>query len=222
MMGAKYSHTSYSHKPCKTKTTHRTTTQTRHLEEEHRYHHQPDKCAEEESSVKVTAKVNEAGLYSVTENVFYKFVILHAETDIEEALRIKNMLEEEFHLKPGIIFAEMPAGAHIMNTLDTAINGSAWTIILLTQNFLNETWCEFQSHATLINSINMRHKYNTVIPVRPKNNFLPRDKTPFLLRLINALEENRPAFTQQVAKAFQEHQYLKQHAIWKAERTRRQ
>uniref|UniRef100_A0A8C5PKW2 TIR domain-containing adapter molecule 2 n=1 Tax=Leptobrachium leishanense TaxID=445787 RepID=A0A8C5PKW2_9ANUR len=162
------------------------------------------------------------GLYGQTDNVFYKFVILHAERDIQEAMRIKNMLEEEFQIKPGIIFDDMPAGQHIMKALDNAINGSAWTILLLTENFLKEAWCEFQSHATLMNSINMHHKYNTVIPVRPKKNFLPREKTPFILRLINALEEGRPAFIQQVHKTFQEEMYQKQHSIWRAERSFRQ
>ncbi|XP_053330253.1 TIR domain-containing adapter molecule 2 [Spea bombifrons] len=156
-----------------------------------------------------------------TEDVFYKFVILHAEADISEALRIKNMLENDFSIKPGIIFAELPAGGYVLKTLDNAVNGSAWTILLLTKNFLTETWCEFQSHATLINSINMCHKYNTVIPVRPKKNYLPRENTPFILKLINALEEGSPGFTQQVQKTFQEQRYLKQHALWKAEKASR-
>ncbi|KAM8960786.1 TIR domain-containing adapter molecule 2 [Pelodytes ibericus] len=160
------------------------------------------------------------GLDNEPEDVFYKFVVLHAETDIQEALRIKNMLEEEFHIKPGIIFAELPAGQHILTALDNAVNGSAWTILLLTENFLTETWCDFQSHATLMNSINRRHKYNTVIPVRPQKKYLSREKTPFVLKLINALEENSPAFAHQVKKTFQDQLYQKQQAIWKAERQR--
>ncbi|CAI9562208.1 unnamed protein product [Staurois parvus] len=154
------------------------------------------------------------------EEVFYKFVILHAETDINEAMRLKDLLQDTFHVKPGLIFAEMPAGQHILQTLDNAVNGSAWTILLLTENFLKETWCEFQSHATLINSINMHHKYNTMIPVRPKDNYLPRDKTPFPINLFNALEEKSPEFNLLVERTFQESIYQKHYATWKAEKER--
>ncbi|KAM9330933.1 TIR domain-containing adapter molecule 2 [Gastrophryne carolinensis] len=152
------------------------------------------------------------------EAVFYKFVILHAESDISDALRMKTLLQDTLQVKPGLIFAEMPAGQHILKTLEDAVNGSAWTIILLTENFVKETWCEFQSHAMLINSINNDHKYNTVIPVRPKDNYLPRDRTPFPISLINALEEQNSEFTWLVERTFQESKYQKQYAIWKAEK----
>ncbi|XP_075457471.1 TIR domain-containing adapter molecule 2 [Ascaphus truei] len=162
--------------------------------------------------------INGEKMYKDSEDVFYKFVILHSTTDINEALRVKNLLQGQFHIRPGIIFAEMPAGRHILKNLEDAINSSAWTILLLTENFLNETWCEFQFHATLINSVNMQHKYNSVIPVRPETHFLPRKKTPMMLQLINALEERSPAFRQQVEKTFKESQFQKQRTIWKAER----
>ncbi|XP_069818792.1 TIR domain-containing adapter molecule 2 [Dendropsophus ebraccatus] len=151
-------------------------------------------------------------------DIFYKFVILHAATDELEAIRVKNMLQDEFNIKPGLIFAEMPAGQQILKNLDDAVNGSAWTILLLTENFLRETWCEFQSHATLINSIHMCHKYNSVIPVRPRDNYLPREKTPFALKLINALEEKNPEFSKQVERTFRDSLYKKQYDIWKAEK----
>ncbi|KAM3938980.1 TIR domain-containing adapter molecule 2 [Leptodactylus fuscus] len=151
-------------------------------------------------------------------DLFYQFVILHAETDELEAIRMKNMLQDKFNIKPGIIFAEMPAGQQILKNLEDAVNGSAWTILLLTENFLRETWCDFQSHATLINSIHMQHKYNSVIPVRPKDNYLPREKTPFALRLINALEEGNPEFPRQVEKTFRDSLYKKQYDIWKSEK----
>ncbi|XP_044131848.1 TIR domain-containing adapter molecule 2 isoform X2 [Bufo gargarizans] len=161
-----------------------------------------------------TAEITKAGDC----NIFYKFVILHAETDELEAIRVKNMLQDEFNIKPGIIFAEMPAGQQILKNLDDAVNGSAWTILLLTENFLREAWCEFHSHATLINSIYMHHKYNSVIPMRPKDNYLPREKTPFALKLINALEEGNSEFSKQVAKTFRDNLYKKQYNIWKAEK----
>ncbi|KAM4053407.1 TIR domain-containing adapter molecule 2 [Anomaloglossus baeobatrachus] len=168
--------------------------------------------AKEKSSS--TIEINKAR----DEDIFYKFVILHAETDELEAIRFKNILQDKFNIKPGIIFAEMPAGEQILKNLDHAVNGSAWTILLLTVNFLREAWCDFQSHATLINSVHMHHKYNCVIPVRPRDNYLPREKTPFALKLINALEEGNPEFPKQVEKTFRDSLYKKQYDIWKAEK----
>ncbi|XP_062456471.1 uncharacterized protein LOC134153918 [Rhea pennata] len=152
------------------------------------------------------------------EDVFYKFVILHAENDVDEAIRIQNLLQNEFCIKPGIIFAEMPCGKHILENLSDAVNGSAWTIILLTENFLNGRWCEFQSYTCLVNALNKQHKYNSVIPVRPLNNPLPREKTPFALQAINALEEDSPGFAKQVERVFQEPTYRQLRDIWRRER----
>ncbi|XP_064358039.1 TIR domain-containing adapter molecule 2 [Dromaius novaehollandiae] len=162
-----------------------------------------------------------SGVCSSNENiegVFYKFVILHAENDVDEAIRIQNLLQNKFCIKPGIIFAEMPCGKHILENLSDAVNDSAWTIILLTENFLNGPWCEFQSYTCLVNALNKQHKYNSVIPVRPVNNPLPREKIPFALQAINALEEDSPGFAKQVERIFQESTYRQQREIWRRER----
>ncbi|XP_035876564.1 TIR domain-containing adapter molecule 2 isoform X1 [Phyllostomus discolor] len=152
------------------------------------------------------------------EEVFFKFVILHAEDDISEALRVQDLLQNGFGIKPGIIFAEMPGGRQHLQNLDDAVNGSAWTILLLTENFLRDTWCKFQFYTSLMNSVNRQHKYNSVIPMRPLNNPLPRDRTPFALRTINALEEDSRGFHIQVERIFQESVYKTQQAIWKETR----
>uniref|UniRef100_A0A4X2KVY8 TIR domain-containing adapter molecule 2 n=2 Tax=Vombatus ursinus TaxID=29139 RepID=A0A4X2KVY8_VOMUR len=109
----------------------------------------------------------------------------------------------------------MPCGRQHLQNLDDAVNGSAWTIFLLTENFLRDTWCNFQFYTSLMNSINKQHKYNSVIPMRPLNNPLPRDRTPFALQTINALEEESCGFRKQVEKIFQDSVYEKQKAIWK-------
>ncbi|CAM5154942.1 unnamed protein product [Natator depressus] len=152
------------------------------------------------------------------EDVFYKFVILHAQNDADEASRLRHLLQNNFCIKPGIIFAEMPSGRHFLQNLNDAVNRSAWTIILLTEHFLSEAWCEFQSYASLMNALNKQHKYNSVIPLRPLNNPLPREKTPCVLQAINALEEDSPGFAKQVEKIFQESKYRQQQAMWKKER----
>lgn len=152
------------------------------------------------------------------EDVFLKFVILHAEDDINEALRVQDLLQNDFGIKPGIIFAEMPCGRQHLQNLDDAVNGSAWTILLLTENFLRDTWCKFQFYTSLMNSVNRQHKYNSVIPMRPLNKPLPRERTPFALRTINALEEESRGFPTQVERIFQESVYKIQQAIWKETR----
>ena len=128
------------------------------------------------------------------------------------------LLENDFGIKPGIIFAEMPCGRQHLQNLDDAINRSAWTILLLTENFLRDTWCKFQFYSSLMNSVNRQHKYNSVIPMRPLNNPLPRERTPFALRTINALEEESRGFPTQVERIFQESVYRIQQAIWKETR----
>ncbi|KAM5298298.1 TIR domain-containing adapter molecule 2 [Ctenodactylus gundi] len=152
------------------------------------------------------------------EEVFFKFVILHAEDDIDEALRVQDLLQNDFGIKPGIIFAEMPCGRQHLQNLDDAVNGSAWTILLLTENFLRDTWCNFQFYTSLMNSVNRQHKYNSVIPMRPLNNPLPRERTPFALQTINALEEESLGFSTQVERIFQESVYKSQQTVWKQTR----
>ncbi|XP_044517760.1 TIR domain-containing adapter molecule 2 [Gracilinanus agilis] len=169
---------------------------------------------EEEEKERVEDRSEE----DLDEEIFFKFVILHADDDIHEALRVQEMLQNDFGIKPGIIFAEMPCGRQHLQNLDDAVNGSAWTIFLLTENFLRDTWCNFQFYTSLMNSVNRQHKYNSVIPMRPLNNPLPRNRTPFALQTINALEEKSCGFCKQVEKIFQDSVYEKQKAIWKTEK----
>ena len=49
--------------------------------------------------------VEESPEEDTEEEVFLKFVILHAEEDTAEALRVQSLLENDFGIKPGIIFA---------------------------------------------------------------------------------------------------------------------
>ncbi|XP_072453199.1 TIR domain-containing adapter molecule 2 [Notamacropus eugenii] len=181
--------------------------------------HDKDLKELEEEEKKEEEGAEELSKEDLEEEVFFKFVILHAEDDTDEALRVQEMLQNQFGIKPGIIYAEMPCGKQHLQNLDDAVNGSAWTIFLLTENFLRDTWCNFQFYTSLMNSINRQHKYNSVIPMRPLNNPLPRDRTPFALQTINALEEKSWGFHKQVEKIFQDSVYEKQKAIWKDSKT---
>uniref|UniRef100_A0A2D4NRZ9 TIR domain-containing adapter molecule 2 n=1 Tax=Micrurus surinamensis TaxID=129470 RepID=A0A2D4NRZ9_MICSU len=150
-----------------------------------------------------------------SEDEFYRFVILHAEEDIEEAIRVQGLLQNEYCIKPGIIFAEMPSGRHLLENLTDAINDSAWIIILLTENFLRDLWCEFQSYTSLFGALTIPHKHNSVIPFRPRNRPLPCERTPFILQYVNILQEDSPGFSVQVKKTFQEAQYRQQEKMWR-------
>ncbi|KAM6475471.1 TIR domain-containing adapter molecule 2 [Liasis olivaceus] len=149
------------------------------------------------------------------EDRFYRFVILHAEEDIEEAIRVQDLLQNEYCIKPGLIFAEMPSGRHLLENLTNAMNDSAWIIILLTENFLRDLWCEFQSYTSLLGALTIPHKYNSVIPMRPRNKPLPWERTPFILQCINVLQEDSPGFSDQVKKTFQEARYRQQEEVWR-------
>ncbi|XP_062985570.1 TIR domain-containing adapter molecule 2 [Elgaria multicarinata webbii] len=164
---------------------------------------------ENSCQINIQERSDEAG------DIFYRFVILHADDDVEEAVRVQDLLQNEFCIKPGIIFAEMPSGRHLLENLNDAVNGSAWTIILLTENFLSELWCQFQSYTSLFGALTIPHKCNTVIPMRLRNNPLPREKIPFILQSINALQEDSPGFAEQVKKTFQESTYRQQQAMWR-------
>ena len=68
-----------------------------------------------------------------TEAVFCKLVMLCADNDADEAIQIQNLLQYVFCIKSGIVFAVMPCSEHVLENFSDAVNGSAWTIMLLTK-----------------------------------------------------------------------------------------
>ncbi|XP_026783416.3 TIR domain-containing adapter molecule 1 [Pangasianodon hypophthalmus] len=125
------------------------------------------------------------------EGMFYAFVILHAEEDSEEAMRLKSRLES-ISSTTGATFSEDFAvpGQSTFRCVEDAIENSAFVMLLLTANFnthLNET----NADSALMNSIEKPHKYNTVIPLLPRANGLTRDQMPYALRTKNPLDEMR-------------------------------
>lgn len=125
------------------------------------------------------------------EDMFYAFVILHAQEDSEEAVRLKSRLES-ISSTTGATFSEDFAvpGQSTFRCVEDAIENSAFVLLLLTPNFnthLNET----NTDSALMNSIEKPHKYNTVIPLLPRANGLTRDQMPLILRTKNPLDETR-------------------------------
>ncbi|XP_067872669.1 TIR domain-containing adapter molecule 1 [Heterodontus francisci] len=136
------------------------------------------------------------------ENKFYPFVILHASEDVEIAESMRVKLESLVNMEGATFFEEFSLpGLSPIKCIEDAINNSAFTILLLTNNF-NSCWEEYKTNIVLMHSINNQHKYNTVIPLLAKKNRLRKDEIPFALSGINSLDENSKHFERHVEKMF--------------------
>lgn len=126
------------------------------------------------------------------EEVFYAFVILHAPEDVAMAESIKDRVEAAIGSgSRGAVFSENFAvpGRSTLKCVEDAINNSAFAFLLLTRNF-NTRMLELETNSALINAIHCKHKYNTVIPLLPRKNGMPRESIPMVLWTIVPLEEN--------------------------------
>ncbi|KAJ8278339.1 hypothetical protein GJAV_G00086550 [Gymnothorax javanicus] len=148
------------------------------------------------------------------EEEFYSFVILHSPKDAELAGRLRERLES-LVVGPGATFAQDFAvpGTHRLTCVDEAINNSAFTILLLSRNF-NPRMLEFESNCALMSSIEHRHKYNTVIPLFPSENRLPREMVPGSLQIYVPLEEGSVGFERKARKAMAQDRIERQRSVW--------
>nr|XP_057922838.1 TIR domain-containing adapter molecule 1 [Doryrhamphus excisus] len=154
------------------------------------------------------------------EVIFYSFVILHAPEDAEAAEIMKEKLETVIGHK-GATFSEDFAipGMSTLKCVEDAINNSAFTLLLLTRNF-NTRMLEVKTNSALINSINKQHKHNTVIPVLPKDNRMPKHKLPIVLQTLVPLEESK-CFENKIKKALSSAKINNQKRIWSEEQRTR-
>ncbi|XP_023124681.2 TIR domain-containing adapter molecule 1 [Amphiprion ocellaris] len=150
------------------------------------------------------------------EEVFYAFVILHAPEDVDAAECMREKLEKVTSSE-GATFSEDFAipGKSTLKCVEDAINNSAFTFLLLTCNF-NTRMLEMKANSALINSINKKHKYNTVIPLLPRENCMPRQCIPLPLQTIVPLEENK-SFERKIQKSLSPARIGKQRRIWTEE-----
>lgn len=150
------------------------------------------------------------------EDMFYAFVILHAQEDSEEAVRLKSRLEK-ISLTTGATFSEDFAvpGQSTFRCVEEAIENSAFVMLLLTPNF-NTHLNEANTDSALMNSLEKPHKYNTVIPLLPRANGLTRDQMPLILRTKNPLDEirDRDVFEKKVQKVLDWKNIKKQKLMW--------
>ncbi|KAJ8374512.1 hypothetical protein SKAU_G00050920 [Synaphobranchus kaupii] len=151
------------------------------------------------------------------EEEFFSFVILHAPEDVDLAGRLQERLEP-LVVGNGTTFSDFAIpGKHRLSCVDDAINNSAFTILLLSQNF-NSRMLEFECNCALMSSIENRHKSNTVIPLLPSENRLPREHIPASLRILVSLEEGARGFDMKVKKAMGRDNIERQKYAWRQER----
>ncbi|TSK53730.1 TIR domain-containing adapter molecule 1 [Bagarius yarrelli] len=158
-----------------------------------------------------------------TEDMFYAFVILHAQEDFNEAVRLKNRLES-ISSTIGATFAEdfeMP-GYSTFKCIEDAIENSAYIMLLLTTNF-NDHLNETNTDSALMNSIDKTHKYNTVIPLLPRTNGLSREQMRPVLKTKNPLDEtkDREFFQRMVRKVLDSKNIQRQKLMWKKEQLKK-
>nr|XP_019955201.1 PREDICTED: TIR domain-containing adapter molecule 1-like [Paralichthys olivaceus] len=147
------------------------------------------------------------------EAIFYAFVILHSPEDTDVAESMKEQMEM-FSGCEGATFSGDFAipGKSTLRCVEDAINNSAFTLLLLTRNF-NTRMLEMETETALINSINNKHKHNTVIPLLPRENSMPRQSMPMVLSTLIPLEENRN-FEKKVKRSLCQVNVKKQKKIW--------
>ncbi|KAL2090229.1 hypothetical protein ACEWY4_014917 [Coilia grayii] len=153
--------------------------------------------------------------------VFYSFVILHAPEDAEEAEELRSTLEGATS-GTGATFSQDFAipGRSTLTCLDDAIDNSAFTVLLLSRNFTTRMQ-EVLTDSALINSIQQRHKYNSVIPLVPRRNPLAQDSLPKVLRTIVQLKEASRTFSTNARRAISPEKVALQRRKWQEEQEAR-
>lgn len=144
---------------------------------------------------------------------FYAFVILHAPEDADMAESMKEKLEKVIGSE-GATFSDDFAtpGKSTLRCVEDAINNTAFTFLLLTPNF-NSRMLDMETNSALINSLNRKHKYNTVIPLLPRENCIPRRSIPLVLQTIVPLEENKN-FERKVLKSLSPAKIRRLEKMW--------
>uniref|UniRef100_A0A8C3V3J3 TIR domain-containing adapter molecule 1 n=1 Tax=Catharus ustulatus TaxID=91951 RepID=A0A8C3V3J3_CATUS len=156
-----------------------------------------------------------------SEPEFYSFVVLHASEDLLVARRVKNLLES-LGVRDGATLSEefLIAGCSQMDCFQTAIENSAFIILLLTKNFLCKL-CLFQTDTALMQSILEPSKQNSVIPFLPRTDALESSEIPRMLSVLVTLNESSPAFSTNVLKTFDPKRIREKKAQWEQEQRRK-
>ncbi|XP_017689117.1 PREDICTED: TIR domain-containing adapter molecule 1 [Lepidothrix coronata] len=145
---------------------------------------------------------------------FFTFVVLHASEDEIVAQRVKNRLES-MGVSNGATLCEdfSVAGRSRMGGFLEAMENSAFTILLLTRNFMCNL-CLFQTDTALMQSIQDPSKHYSVIPFLPKENALEQGQIPRMLSALVTLDESSPLFPRVVSNTFNPKKISQKKAMW--------
>uniref|UniRef100_A0A8C1SML7 Toll-like receptor adaptor molecule 1 n=1 Tax=Cyprinus carpio TaxID=7962 RepID=A0A8C1SML7_CYPCA len=151
---------------------------------------------------------------SDVEETFYDFVILHEVEDADEAQRLRDKLESIIR-GVGATFSDEFAqpGKSTLRCMEDAIENSAFTLLLLTQNF-NSNLGATSADSAIVNSLENHHKMNSVIPLLPRKNCLSRKSFPLVLKTKVALDESSRMFERNAQKAIAPEKVAFQKTIW--------
>ncbi|NWI51629.1 TCAM1 protein, partial [Calyptomena viridis] len=145
---------------------------------------------------------------------FFTFVVLHASEDEIVAHRVKSLLES-MGVSNGATLCEdfSIAGRSHMTCFQEALENSAFTILLLTKNFLCHL-CLFQTDTALMQSILDPSKHYSVIPFLPKENALENSQIPGMLSGLVTLNESSAVFPRRVHNTFNPKKISQKKATW--------
>ncbi|XP_006110580.3 TIR domain-containing adapter molecule 1 [Pelodiscus sinensis] len=148
------------------------------------------------------------------EKRFFSFVVVHATEDVDIACRVKEMLES-MGVPDGATFCEefLVPGQCQLTCFQDAIDNSAFTLLLLTQNFASRL-CMHQMNTALMDSLQRLPKYNSVIPFVPKEYPLKKSQIPSILMGLVPLDENSPVFSRTVKNTFKLKKINEQKMMW--------
>ncbi|XP_034278599.1 TIR domain-containing adapter molecule 1 [Pantherophis guttatus] len=148
------------------------------------------------------------------ERQFYTFVVLHAAEDELVACRVKDRLEA-LGVSNGATFSEdfLIPGCGQLNCFQNALDNSAFTLVLLTRNFMGRL-CDYQRDTALMDSLTRCCKRNSVIPFVPKEHSRNFGEMPLLLASLVPLRENSPVFEKRVKKTFTPKVIREKKATW--------
>uniref|UniRef100_A0A8C6TYZ4 TIR domain-containing protein n=1 Tax=Neogobius melanostomus TaxID=47308 RepID=A0A8C6TYZ4_9GOBI len=109
---------------------------------------------------------------------------------------------------------EVP-GKYTISCIEDAINNSAFTFLLLTTNF--NSFLEMKTNSALINSIQNPAKRDTVIPLLPQSNAMPKEEFPMVLKTLISLMESNKHFEKKIQQVLNPKRIKCQREEWMKE-----
>ncbi|KAL8177827.1 UNVERIFIED_CONTAM: hypothetical protein K2H54_020567 [Gekko kuhli] len=148
------------------------------------------------------------------EDQFFMFVVVHANEDESIACRVRERLEN-MGVPNGATFCEdfLVPGHNQLACFQDALDNSAFTLLLLTENFRSQL-CTFQTNMALMNSFTHIVKTNSVIPFVPKESPLKKGEMPGVLAGLVPLDENSRVFERRVKNTFRLSEFQRKKLAW--------